>query len=166
MPTATSSNSYSTRAEADAYFAERLNSTTWTGATTANREIALIEATRRLDEQILWYGLPASQDQPLQWPRSGMVGVLGESIEVTEIPTRLKQATAEMAMALLAGDRLSDSSTEGIESLTVGQLAVNFDTGSPPKRKVVPDIVFEMLSIFGSLRRGAARTGFVDLVRA
>lgn len=167
MPTADSSNSYCTRAEADTEMGMRLHTASWTGATTANREIALIWATRLLDEQMGWLGAPTVPGQTLAWPRSGMLGPTGAAIGTGDIPTLLKRATAELAMRLLESDRPADSGTAGLESLTAGPLTLQFaaSQGGPP-RVVIPQAVAETLSIWGSPRfGGGGRGGPVALAR-
>ena len=47
-----SANSYCTRAEGDTYHEAHLYATAWTGATSGNKDAALVWATRMLDEQI------------------------------------------------------------------------------------------------------------------
>ena len=159
MPTADSTNSYCTRAEADDYFASRLHSGAWTGAVNADKEVALIMATRQIDLAFEFDGSTTEIGQGLQWPRIGMFGPTGEVIEEDEIPNRLIEATAEMAMALLSTDRTLDSDSDALSSLGVGPISISFKQSNTPSRKPIPDIVAELLSLFGTLKSGKNQTG-------
>ena len=87
------SNTYCTQAEALTYHEAHLYASTWTGATSANKDKALAMATRLLDEQINWYGWKSSNNQALAWPRTGIYDKEGVSLASNTIPTFLKNAT-------------------------------------------------------------------------
>lgn len=161
MPTADATNSYCTEAEADDYFASRLYTDTWDDATSGNQNIALIQATRLIDQQMEWTGDPADEGQVLAWPRSGMYTQNGAEIPEDEIPDLLKQATAEVALQLLVGDTTGNSDTAGLRGLKVGPIELDFENGGPP-RKVLPDQVLQMLSLWGKSKfASVAQTGGV-----
>lgn len=146
------SNSYSTIVEADAYHDNHLYAADWTGATADNKCRALLMATRLLDEHLEWEGSPTKRDtQKLQWPRSGMVDLLGQFIADTVLPKALKDATAEFARQLIAANRTADSQTEteSIKSLAVGPVTIDFGN---PRAKVIPDSVYHMISQWGLVR--------------
>jgi hypothetical protein len=113
------SNSYVTRAEADAYFADRLNATDFTGASTANRDAALITATRRIDEE-MFLGLKASTTQALKWPRVNVQDEDGYYFDSEAIPERVKQATFITALELLRADFLAENYMNNYEFLSTG----------------------------------------------
>lgn len=97
-------NSFVTLAEAETYMDGRLNSTAWSGDTDANKNIALVEATRELD--VMDYtGYRVTDTQALSWPRQWATDpddpVTGY-FDTDEIPTRLKNATCELAFQFLA----------------------------------------------------------------
>mgnify|MGYP006935477161 CR=1 FL=1 len=69
-------NSYLSIAEADAYFASRLNSTDFTGASEANKTAALIEATSRIDAH-RFVGTRMFRNQALDFPRQFESNELG-----------------------------------------------------------------------------------------
>ena len=132
-----SANSYATVAEADSYFSARNNSD-WSGATTAAKEAALIEATDWLGQQyrMRWKGIRVSSGQPLDWPRYGVIledtyeldtvdypsSSIGFPNELDSdfIPNELKYATMEMALR-----RIEDSATK---------LTADLDRGGGLKR--------------------------------
>jgi hypothetical protein len=147
-PGASDANSYASLAEADAYFAARLRSTSWTDASDADQEAALIEAARILDAIVEWTGGAVDDVQVLMWPRTGMATRRGFPIPTsgsTSIPTELKQAQYELAIRLLEEDVKADNeiSVEGITRLKAGPVELSFkDTIA---RKVLPDFVRELL---------------------
>jgi hypothetical protein len=146
-----SANSYITSVEFDAYIATCLHVSAAVSAVTSdNKNRALVSATRLLDEQIEWDGDPNDADvQALQWPRSGLDDDKGAELDEDTIPTRLKNATAELARYLIDADRTVESSTEGIEQLGVGSINIRFSANKPPERKVIPDSVWQMVSLWG-----------------
>jgi len=128
-PGAVDADSYATVAEADAYHATHLYASDWTSAVTATKEKALQMAARLLDGMPgAWTGAAAASDQALRWPRTGMLNIDGFSIDETEVPVRLKNAQAEFARQLIAGDRTGDNSivAQGITSLTAGPVSLSF----------------------------------------
>jgi hypothetical protein len=129
----TAANSYVTVAEADTYFDGRLYATAWTEDATEDDKIkALITATDRLDRED-YYGYRWEEDQRLKWPRSGVATDDGVEIAFDEIPRQLKDATCELALALLGTDLLSESGLGGFDELEVGPLKLvvrHIPTGS------------------------------------
>lgn len=122
-----SANAYATVAEATAYFDERLDTDDWDNASSDEQKRALIMATRRIDQET-FEGEKADldpEDQSLEWPRVGADGPNGHVFDNDELPTRLKQATYELALVLL-GDTgfLDDTGLEGFEEVAVGPVSV------------------------------------------
>jgi hypothetical protein len=84
--------------DADDYFAERLYVQDWTSATDANKDIALIEATKLID-RLQFRGSKVDEDQVLEFPR-----YTGEEPDGDEtVPDDIKYACCEIALALLGG---------------------------------------------------------------
>ena len=124
---------YATRVEADAYFATRLHSSLWDASTVADRNTALIQATRIIDDldfkgmknaaflvfEPLKTKILADKDilainqagatQALEFPRG---------ID-TVVPEDIKLATNEIAFALLDG-RDTDADVEGLQQVSQG----------------------------------------------
>jgi hypothetical protein len=121
----TTSNSYGTLAEAEAYFLNRLDTEDWDDAEQAEQEQALIQATLQLDE-LDYIGQPATDTQALKWPRVDddvFALVWGE----TEIPPKLKLAEFELALSLL--DSEGAGTTAPVSSLKIGSsVQVSYDT--------------------------------------
>ena len=59
-------NSYASVADGDAYHDGHLYATAWTAATTANKEKALVFATRLIDAEFRFKGTKANSTQALQ----------------------------------------------------------------------------------------------------
>lgn len=128
-------NSYLTLAEADVYFANRLNSDAWDDS--PNQDMALIEATFRLD-QYDYLGITTDEyletpepTQALKWPRVlNDDGDLIRNYSSLAVPLPIKYATAELALSLLSSS--SESVAAGaVESLKIGTaVEVKYSSGS------------------------------------
>ena len=116
-----SANSYITVAEADTYFDERLNVSSWTSAGTDDKERALIAATRRIDQE-QYEGEKVASGQSLKWPRYFATDEDGNEYATDAIPTLVEHATCELALKLLndgAVDPLMDTGLEEFKSANV-----------------------------------------------
>jgi hypothetical protein len=117
MPTITATagdaaaNSFVLLAEAEAYFEARLNAAPWNDAAEDDRVRALIEATTEISA-LPFQGYRVTETQALAWPRSyapnpDAVAPALTGNEYTTyfaenvIPTRVKRATYEYALAFL-----------------------------------------------------------------
>lgn len=121
-------NTFVTAAEMTTYLEGRLNASVWTAA--AAQLPALVEATREL-AMLDWIGTTVTSQQALPWPRQYAANpdapAGGSQIEyaTTVIPTRVKDATCELALQFLkAGttDIAALSATDGIVEKTVDVL--------------------------------------------
>jgi hypothetical protein len=142
-------NSYCTVAEGTTYHEAHLYATDWDAATTDQKTISLIMATRLLDSKYEWFGwmtLSTSEGQVLQWPRNSLVDIdKMSSLNSDTIPERIKWATAELASNLLVTNRTADSDveTQGISSLSAGPISLSFKDNV--KAKVIPDYVRSLI---------------------
>lgn len=124
---------YSTRAEADTYFNERLHSNLWAASTVSDRNVALIQASRIIDDldfkglknaaYLVWLPL---KDQVLTDANKLAINVAGatQALEFprgvdTVIPDDIKEACNEIAFALLDG-REPDADLEGLQQVSQG----------------------------------------------
>lgn len=159
-----SANSYATLAEASVYFDERLNSTVFTTASTTVQTPALIQATRTLDYWVDWIGYRATEEQALRWPRFDAADTDGYVFDSNIIPDWLKDATAELAIYLMAEDRTAEPDTKGFRELQVGSLKLVVDKDDRDSVTVIPDAVIAMIEPYGTMReRGGSP--FAALVR-
>ena len=146
-------NSYASVAEADAYHDSRLHSLAWTAATTPVKERALAMATTTLDAMTAWQGSRASAAQALAWPRTGAIydGLLVEDM----VPAPVKRATAELARLLIGEDLTQDVAQNNVESLNLGDGALEIKLRGDREKKRVPSIVGELLLGLGNLTGGS-----------
>jgi hypothetical protein len=157
-----SSDSYTTVAEADTYHDNHLYASDWTNATTSNKEKALKMATRILDEKIDWSGSKSTSSQALAWGRTDVTDdgyIVGSSV----IPTPVKNATSEFARHLIGSDLTVDAQGKGLDSLAVGSITLSFD--KTDTAGVIPSIVQEMLRGWGAIH-ARAKFGTATVVRS
>lgn len=161
-PGGENADSYCTVEHGDAYHATHLYASVWTGSTTARKESALKWATRLLDEQVEWNGEAATLVQSLRWPRVAALDREGSTyLDSASIPTFLKNATAELARHLLAGDRTQERSI-GLQSVTADTVEVVFDKHD--LKPFLPPSVRSIVQPFGLVK--GAGGGTAKLVRA
>lgn len=127
------SNSYATRTGADAYFADRLYATAWTGeADNAVKDAALITATRLIDRRVCFVGLSVSSTQSLRFPITGLLTRNGYVIPDDELPIDLVHATMELALYLLnANSDVSQPNAvaeQGLIKVKAGPIELGFRT--------------------------------------
>lgn len=139
-PKGVNSNSYATRAEADAYFEGRRTADAWTAASGTEKDQALVAATTRL-EQESYKSSRTTTDQRLKWPRLWVEtdDDYLQYYDAETVPRPVKEACFELALVLLnAGttDALADTGMEGFDEVSVGPLSVtvnhNFKGGQLP----------------------------------
>lgn len=156
-------NSYASAADGDAYHDGHLYATAWTAATLANKEKALVFATRLIDGQYQFNGVKANESQALQWPRAGVrdPDAEGEWIWGDVVPTSVRDATCELARELLITDRTAAPVGEGLRYTVDGTLQTGYDKRD--RRPIISHVAQALLAKFGSLIRN--RSGAVRLVR-
>jgi hypothetical protein len=165
-PAAVDANSYLTEVEADAYFNNRLYASVWTAATTDDKKRALIWATKLIDLAFEWTGAIHLLTQSLRWPRSGMLTIDGNFIENTVIPSLLKDAVAELGLALLKRDRSEEPEIlgQGFSSASVSSVSVTVDSNQIIG--LLPAYVVNFLLVWGEIRLPNSSSGrMVPLVR-
>ena len=147
-----SSNSYVLRADATAYFGDRLDTTEWDDASNASMDSALVMATLRLDQEE-WVGTRADEDQNLKWPRYG-VYVDGIYQDSDAIPRPIEEATYELALAILKDTTLlADTGLEGFANVKLGELDVT------PRFREGGTLPAEVERLLRGLKTSSAYTG-------
>lgn len=122
-------DSYVTNAEADAYHAAHGHGD-WPAASQAARDAALRDATAWLDGTHRWVGDIADVAQTLGWPRIGAHDREGRRL--AGVPTKVKDACCEMALAALSGDLAPPEPRGGrVVSESVGGLSVAYAADAP-----------------------------------
>lgn len=125
---------YLSVSDADAYWSAR-NNTTWSAATTAAKEKALIEATQYIDGAFSFIGTQ-NIDNLLAWPRYDVFirtgNFAGLSYDSTTIPPQVKNACAELALQALSS-RLIEVADRGgmIKREKVDVIEVEYFNGAP-----------------------------------
>jgi hypothetical protein len=130
-------NTYLSVADADTYWSNRSN-TTWSSATTAQKEAALLEATQYIDGAYSFIGTQITANA-LAFPRYGAFIVRGNlagiSYDSATIPPQITTACAELALEALGG-RLAPSQERGgaIKREKVDSLEVEYQDGAPSNK--------------------------------
>ena len=137
-------NAYCDVAFADAYHGGRLHNDAYRCASTADKEAGLIWATR-LFNSIMWAGSRVAETQPQAWPRQ-WVEFEGYYLSPLSIPVRIKNATAELAMWLLAGDTTAPAGTEGFSRIKVD--TIELVVSSSDRQKWMNDAVYDVIYPF------------------
>ena len=140
-------NSYVTVVESDAYFETRLHGTSsW--STLASKESALITASKMLDWFVTWKGTKVLASQSLDWPRDNATRPSGVTVEDDVIPDDVKVAVYELAFASIGGDRVAESSLDGLLQVQAGPLMLKTDGGGfdSTKKESIPDHIWKILS--------------------
>lgn len=140
-------NSYTTPSQASTFLTMRLDTAAWDEASVDDQITALQWATRLLDEQVQWYGLPTYPDQALALPQVGLVDQWERSLASTLIPLAVEQATALYALALLESTALGAPQATGdlvIKSKKIGDTTITYQdiaSGSTAKTPVSPHAI-------------------------
>lgn len=142
-------------ADASAYFTNRLYATVWAGASDTDREKALRMATTTLSRE-RWAGSITSINQLLAWPRTGARDAEGRPIGSSTIPQPVRDATCELALALLSDDLTQNDSNAGVKAVTAGSVKIEYAGQAPARR--LPDIVSAMIRPLLSPPGGASTT--------
>jgi hypothetical protein len=144
-------NSYLTLADASAYFATRLRSDAWDGASETDQEKALVVACRRIETLRLqvhrrpsgypaealdamdrrWDWLaPMNADQALSFPRQRDQDATGAYL----VPPQVQQAQCEEALALLArgaeDEKRRALQAAGVTAFSVDGLSESYGAGA------------------------------------
>ena len=155
-------NSYANAADGDAYHDGHLYASAWTAATLANKEKALVMATRLIDAEFQFNGVKANDGQALQWPREDCQDPDGSDVLASNIvPRVVLDATCEMARELLVADRTAAPEGEGLKYDNTGTTQRGFDKGD--QRPVISHVAQAMLAKLGAVIK--SRSGAVRLVR-
>lgn len=94
------SNSYGSRAEADAYFNDSLRKDAWAAIVNATKDQGLIEATRVFERQA-WAGEKEVPGQDLAFGRTGLTDKDGVTLTPAETLEVAKEAQFEYALYLI-----------------------------------------------------------------
>lgn len=137
-------DSYISVADADTYFTEHGSPSTWTSASTAEKESALRYAAVWVDDHA-WLSTLVSATQALAWPRNGFTDHKGRTWLSTQVPGDVVDAQCEAALAHLAGDGLNAAPAAALQEIKADVLGLKFKTGGTSSEPSVPSIVSRTL---------------------
>lgn len=156
-------NAYANAADGDAYHEGHLYAAAWTAATLANKEAALVMATRLINGQFQFNGVKATDAQALQWPREDCHDPDGdEALPADAVPKAVMEATCELARELLVADRTAAPDGEGLKYENTGTTQKGYDKNDTPP--VISHVAQALLAKYGALLK--SRSGAVRLTRA
>ena len=89
------------------------------------KSILLIQAMDAIELEN-FIGTKYTKDQPLMWPRSGVV-LYGYSLGVDQIPDLLKEAQMELALAIDAGNNPLATQDRTVKREKVGPIDTEYD---------------------------------------
>lgn len=151
-------DAYISVSDVDTYWANRPTlslSTAWSAATTSNKESAIRIATQYLDANYAWLGLPKTATQALGWPRTLVYDELGNEL-LSQVPTKVKYATAELAARALSQDLLADQQrSDFVSEEKVGEISVKYESFALSRKRY--NLVDNLLKSFALNSVGTAR---------
>lgn len=158
----TDSNTYISLVDAGTYMEGRIGTSAWDGATDADKNAALVQSARILDNYVEWKGVKTNDTQAMQWPRQYVpdpeyrtVDALDFYIDAgdyfipkDEIPQRIKDAQSELALHLLSQDSQAAPDTAGYSQIDV-EGAVSLSVDKLDRTDVIPRHVWLIVHKFG-----------------
>ena len=156
-------NAYADAVDGDAYHDGHLYATAWVGATLADKEKALVMASRLIDAEFQFNGTRTNAVQGLQWPRKDCHDPDGETeLPPDVVPPAVQHAICELARELLIADRTAAPAGEGLKYYNNVGVQTGYD--KTDRRAVLSQVAQVMLAKYGS--QISAKSGAVRLVRA
>lgn len=144
---AVDANSYVTVAETDAYFADSFGRGRWGSASQTDREALVITASRTLDQYMTWAGQKTTEEQSMEWPRTGTYGKTHIPYPDDIIPGPVKFATMELAYYILENGSLSFAD-QTVDMVKVGPIEVEF---TPRSTDVgIPNFIENLIAHIGT----------------
>jgi hypothetical protein len=123
----TGSNTYVSIAEANTFLSANIHAyETWSNLDLDVQKQLLVWASRYIDQRAIWNGTPVYDDQNMRWPRTGAYDRDDLYVLPTVIPKQVKEATMEMARYLMATERSIERDQDGLKSITVDVIQVDF----------------------------------------
>jgi hypothetical protein len=147
-------NSYASVIQADAYFATRPRSTSWSPLTSDQKAQYLVHATRILDACCIWNGTALSDEQALAFPR------YPSELEAAEIPPVIVVALYELAYQLISTDVTAPAEMNGVSSVKVGPIEI--ETKSSVSADILTRWIRNLIAPYGTTRG----SGNARLIRA
>lgn len=123
-------NSYLEQADVAALIDYHVDYTSWSTASSGDKDNALILAQEYLTYHFRWYSDQANASQALPWPRDIVHDDQGQEIASGTIPDQLKKAQALVALYILRdGVAPQEGSESGaLKSWSAGGLSLGFES--------------------------------------
>jgi hypothetical protein len=155
---ATDANSYVTQVEADAYFVDRMHSSSWEALDDDVKAGLLITSSQMLDWYVNWKGNKYTVTQSMLWPRTGAIRPDGTEIDNDVLPPEVKVATYEQALTNIEADRMEDDPLSGIGQLRAGSLMIKAGAEKPNQTNAnaIPNQIYRILSDLYNQGSGAS----------
>jgi len=142
-------NTYCTLASADTYIDERVYRPTWEHKDDEEKERALMQATRLLDEHCRWKGTRTNTGQGLRWPRAGVNSADYDTVlSSSAIPAWLARATAFMAYHLLEKNRPAEVENQRVTGSSTGRGSQSKGLPDQKNMAVIPPEVQSIIAPF------------------
>ena len=132
-PKSPNADVWGTLVEADAFHANRLHNSEWTGATDAVKETALKWSATLLNK-LKWIGRRTDELQAQSQPRYGLVDYDGYTIDEDVVYKDMKEASFEYAWLLIKGDATAEAGTTGFTKIKVAVIELEIDKTDKPKK--------------------------------
>ena len=136
-------NSYLSVADAETYFEDRLNTTTWDDAFDQDKSASLIQATKFIDVK-RFLGSRYDSTQSLSFPRSGLY-VDNILLDEDTVPQDIKDAVCEFAIYLLQDDYTAPNDLDSFSSVSIGTIAISVRDDYTDGIKTYPPAVVTIL---------------------
>jgi hypothetical protein len=130
----------------------------WEAATDDQKEQALVDATRILDQNE-WIGAAVSPSQSLGWPRAKLsffdpVLSLSVPCEQGEVPIRLQKATAYLALHLVKYPSVTKGYEVTYDSISIGPISLSNSDAGKSSSPAVPTMPIEITKLIAPLLFG------------
>lgn len=125
---------------ADDYFDAR-NVDFWDSLESEEKEVLLIKATDFVDFSYKWKGRRKTEEQGLNFPRTGLVN--SDGFTVVSIPVQLKQAVCECAALINeSGDLFKVADANGaVTSEHIGSISMSYDVSKVSNKDTLYDSI-------------------------
>lgn len=162
-------NAYADVTDGDAYHEGHLYAAAWTGATSDQKAVALVMASRLIDAEYQFSGVRTTDVQALSWPRyrcpdsdrDNRLLFGGNWLPENAVPKNVSAAACEMARELLIADRTAAPVGEGLKYHNESGSQTGYD--KTDRSPIISHVAQAMLAKFGSLVK--SKSGAVRLVR-
>lgn len=140
---------YGTLAAAETYANGRYGPayTAWLAADPDDQARTLVAAADLIDAET-WSATKSEDDQPREWPRSGVTDEYGNEIDDTTVPSRIEHAEYELAIMLYSNPALADAGTADKNVKRVEAKGASVEFFGPQRLGRFPSKVQKLIGVF------------------